>query len=107
MPPPSNDFVTFYTVHPAKRPSEVCYTFEMQKPGPTWSEWAITLQKLKLDSIAAWLIEAGAPLTLLGAQALYFSAPLLGKRSEELAALLEDESQAQQFVAYLRGEKIT
>ena len=79
----------------------------MQTPRPQWSEWADTLRKLRLESFTAWLLDAGAPLTLLGAQALYFSAPLLGERSESLARLLEDESQTQAFAAFLReGDRV-
>lgn len=76
----------------------------MQTPRPQWSDWAKTLQHLKLDSLTAWLLEAGAPLTLLGAQALYFGAPILGKGTESLARLLEDETQTRAFAAFLRQE---
>ncbi len=79
----------------------------MQTPRPHWSDWAKTLQQLKLDSITAWLLEAGAPLTLLSAQALYFSAPILGKQSESLAQLLEDEDQTRAFAEFLREEPRT
>lgn len=75
----------------------------MKTPRPQWSDWAKTLQHLKLDSLTAWLLEAGAPLTLLSAQALYFGAPILGKQSESLAQLLEDEAQTRAFAAFLRG----
>lgn len=76
----------------------------METPRPQWSDWAKTLQHLKLDSLTAWLLDAGAPLTLLSAQALYFSSPILGRRTESLARLLEDESETRAFAEFLREE---
>ncbi len=75
----------------------------MQSPRPQWSEWAEQLRRLGLDTFAAWLLEAGSPLTVLGAQALYFGAPFLGtERSEALAHLLEDADETRAFTAFLR-----
>jgi hypothetical protein len=65
------------------------------------------LRRLKLDGFAAWFLEAGSPLTLLGAQAVYLSQPFIGgKRLDSLAQLLEEEEESQAFVRYLRGEGI-
>ena len=50
----------------------------MQTPRAFWPAWADRLQTWKLDAFAAWLLEAGGPYTLLGAQALYFARPFLG-----------------------------
>jgi hypothetical protein len=54
----------------------------------------------KLGGLAAALLADGGPLPFLGAQALYFAAPLLGAfstpgRVENLAALLEDPQSLQ------------
>lgn len=76
----------------------------MQPPRPHWSTWASQLRRLKLDAITAWMLEAGAPLALLGAQALFVAAPFLGSQSEALARLLEEEDETRAFVSYLRGE---
>lgn len=74
-----------------------------------WSRWAETLRRYKMDGFASWLLEAGAPLTALGAQALYLGQPFVGgDRFNALAALartLEEESETQAFVRYLRGEE--
>lgn len=83
---------------------ELCYTFDMQTPRPHWSDWASQLRRLRLESFAAWLLEAGAPLALLGAQAFFAAAPFLGPQSEALARLLEDDEERRVFVSYLRGE---
>lgn len=70
-----------------------------------WSEWAESLRRLKLDVLAAWLLEAGGPLTVLGAQAVYLGQPFLGgKKLDALAHMLEEDEESQAFARYLRGE---
>ena len=76
----------------------------METPRPLWRDWANQLHRLKLESIAAWLLEAGAPVTLLGAQALFVAAPFLGSKSEALAHMLEDEHEVRAFTSFLREE---
>jgi hypothetical protein len=75
---------------------------------PDWSLWAESLRRFKLDGLASWLLEAGAPLTVLGAQMMYFSQPFLGgKRAgswSSFARMLEEDGEAQAFARYLRGE---
>ena len=71
-----------------------------------WSKWAESLRRLKLDGFTAWLLEAGGPLTILGAQAVYMSQPFIGgKNLESLAHMLEEDDQTQAFARYLRGEE--
>ena len=72
---------------------------------PAWSQWAESLRRLKLDGFVAWLLEAGAPLTVLGAQAIYISQPFLGReKTNAIAHMLEDENEMQAFTRTLRGE---
>lgn len=72
-----------------------------------WLSWAQTLRRFKLDGLALWLLEAGSPLALLGAQMLYAGQPLLGgEQIRSLALMLEDERETQAFVRYLRGEAV-
>ena len=72
-----------------------------------WSQWADTLRRFKMDGFAAWLLDAGAPLRVVGAQALYLGQPFVGgKRINALAHMLEEESETQAFVRYLRGEEV-
>ena len=72
---------------------------------PAWSQWAESLRRLKLDGFVAWFLEAGAPLTVLGAQAIYISQPFLGgEKTNALAHMLEEEEETQAFIRYLRGE---
>lgn len=83
---------------------KLCYTLSMQSR-PDWPLWAATLHRLKLDGLASWLLEAGAPLTVLGAQALYLSQPFLGGKTwNSFARMLEEDEEAQAFARYLRGE---
>jgi hypothetical protein len=83
---------------------KICYTLFMQSRAD-WSHWAESLRRFKLDGLATWLLEAGAPLTLLGAQALYISQPFVGgSRWNAFARMLEEEEEVQAFARYLRGE---
>jgi len=73
-----------------------------------WSKWAESLRRLKLDGFAAWLLEAGGPLTVLGAQALYFGQPFVGgKKLDSLALMLEDDKETAAFARFLRGEVVS
>lgn len=84
--------------------NEICYTLLMQS-NSAWSQWAETLKRLKLDGLALWLLEAGAPLTALGAQAVYMTQPFIGgKESNLIARMLEDNEETQAFAEFLRGE---
>ena len=83
---------------------KLCYTLFMQSRAD-WSHWAESLRRLKLDALASWLLEAGAPLTVLGAQALYLSQPFIGgKQWNSFAQMLEEDEEVQAFVRYLRRE---
>ena len=83
---------------------KICYTLFMQSR-PDWSHWAETLRRLKLDGLASWLLEAGSPLTVLGAQALYISQPFLGGKTwNSFAHMLETDEEVHAFARYLRGE---
>jgi hypothetical protein len=69
----------------------------------SWPGWAESLHRLGLENLAAWLLEAAGPLSVVGAQLLYFSAPLFsGARLETLAGLLEDHDETLAFSAFLR-----
>jgi hypothetical protein len=75
------------------------------QPREKWHNWAETLRRLKLDGLVSWLLEAGSPLNVLGAQALYVSQPFVGgKQIGSIAQMLEDENETQAFVYFLRGE---
>jgi hypothetical protein len=83
---------------------KICYTLFMQSRAD-WSHWAESLRRFKLEGLASWLLEAGAPLTILGAQAIYLSQPFLGgKEWNSFAHMLEQEEEVQAFARYLQGE---
>jgi hypothetical protein len=65
------------------------------------------LEKARVAVPAAFLLEAGAPLTYLAAQLAYLAAPTLGPRQswEEVGQLLEDPEQVARLARRLQGEK--
>ena len=70
-----------------------------------WQNWAEILRRFKLDGFASWLLEAGSPLHLLGAQAIYLSQPFVGgKHMGAIAQMLEDENETRAFAQFLRNE---
>jgi hypothetical protein len=77
----------------------------MQTPRALWPAWAAHLQQWKLTAFAAWLLEAGSPLTLLGSQALYLVRPFIGgEQVQALARLLEEDDEVLALANFLREE---
>jgi len=77
----------------------------MKKSREYWPRWAETLRRYRLHDFAATLLEAGGPLALLGAQALYFSRSFFD--SDQLTALaetLEEETETHAFASFLIQE---
>jgi hypothetical protein len=75
----------------------------MQTPREYWPRWAELLHQYNLDQFAAWMLEAGGPFILLGAQALYFGRSLGGtQQMDALARTLEDDNELRAFAAYLQ-----
>jgi hypothetical protein len=84
---------------------KLCYTEPMQTRNE-WPHWAAFLHRHHLDQLTAWVLEAGGPLALLGAQALYFGRSFLGSSHVDLLArTLEDETEVRAFAAYLQGRQ--
>lgn len=72
-----------------------------------WPRWAETLRKYQLNHLIASFLEAGSPLALLGAQAIYFSGGFI--KSDQLTALaetLEEETEARAFASLLVEEGV-
>lgn len=79
----------------------------MDEDQQIWRSWASILQRWGLEQWAASILEAAGPLSVLGAQAVHLSAPLLKNilpmaQLETLARTLEDANQTQAFVNCLR-----
>ena len=73
-----------------------------------WSQWADSLKKWGMEGFAAWALEAGAPLGLLGAQLISIGQPLLSpflslEKTSALAGLLEDRTEARAFIDFLKN----
>lgn len=72
-----------------------------------WRVWVSFLQRWGVEDWTATMLETVGPLSILGAQVLHLSRPLLGQalcptHLDALARLLEEPTQTQAFVHYLR-----
>ena len=72
-----------------------------------WRIWAGKLHMWGVGNLAAALLEALGPLTIVGAQLVYLGKPILtgstpGTHLDALAQLLENSAETQAFVDYLR-----
>lgn len=77
----------------------------MKSPREFWPRWVESLRRYQLHNLVASFLEAGSPLALLGAQAIYFGGGFL--KSDQLTALaetLEDETEARAFASFLVQE---
>ncbi len=78
----------------------------MDSPRTYWSQWTESLHRMGLDGFAAWLLEAGAPVHILGAQLLYIGQPFVTPQASDgiraLANLLEEKDEARAFAAFLQ-----
>ncbi|MDO8752486.1 MAG: hypothetical protein Q7J80_01215 [Anaerolineales bacterium] len=71
-----------------------------------WPRWAESLRRYQLHDLVASFLEAGSPLALLGAQAIYFGGGFV--KNDQLTALaetLEEESEARAFASFLIQEQ--
>ncbi|MBL8061870.1 MAG: hypothetical protein JNK32_02540 [Anaerolineales bacterium] len=67
-----------------------------------WHRWAESLRRYQLHDLVASFLEAGSPLALLGAQAIYFSGGFI--KNEQLGAIaemLENETETRAFASFL------
>ena len=63
------------------------------------------LRRAGLQALAADLLEALGPLTMLGAQFSYLADPLFGGRLEPYGKLLDDQQQVQLLISELRADR--
>lgn len=72
-----------------------------------WRDWANNLHRWGVNDWVASLLEAMGSLTILGAQLVYLSQPLLDhalpeERLSALARVLEDAGRSHEFIELLR-----
>jgi hypothetical protein len=72
-----------------------------------WQIWAQTLHRWGLQDFAASFLEAAGPLTLLGAQVVYFGQPFFHGLDRQghlkaLAGMLESTTETAAFITLLR-----
>lgn len=79
----------------------------MKSPREYWPRWAESLRRYQLHELTASFLEAGSPLVLLGAQALYFGRGLF--ENEQLTALaetLEEDAEVRAFASFLIQDRL-
>jgi hypothetical protein len=91
------------------RLANLCYTDNMQPNHPYWPKWVRLLQQWRMDQMAAFFLDAGGPVVILAAQAIYLGMPffkesLPNDQLQAFAQLLEDQGQAKEFATFLREE---
>jgi len=79
----------------------------MSENQPIWINWARTLQQWGINKGVASILEVGGSLSLLFAQLLYISQPLLSglvsvHSLDALARVLENSTERQEFIVVLR-----
>ena len=82
------------------------YSHNMKASRKHWLRWAETLRRYQLHEITAAVLEAGGPLALLAAQALYFGRGLF--ENDQLTALaetLKEDEEARAFASLLTSER--
>lgn len=83
------------------------YSLIMKTSRKYWARWADALRYYQLDEFAASLLEAGRPLALLGAQALYFGQGLItNDQLTALAETLEEDEEARAFASFLMSKRL-
>jgi hypothetical protein len=73
-----------------------------------WDKLSSNLHKWGLDDVTAALIEALGPLSMVGAQVMYLSEPILStfipaQTASDLASILEDPEETRGFIQALRA----
>lgn len=78
------------------------FPLTMKSTRDYWQRWAESLRRYQLHDLVASFFEAGSPLALLGAQAIYFSGGFIkNDQLDALAGMLEDESEIRAFASFL------
>ena len=79
----------------------------MEKDHSTWQDWAQSLHRWGISNWVAAFLEAAGPLTIIGAQAIYLTNPILknmftDEKLNALTQMLEEPGETHAFVTYLR-----
>ena len=79
----------------------------MSENQPTWMNWSRVLHKWGISEGVASVLEGAGSLSLLAAQVVYLSQPLLSglvsaQSLQAIARVLENSAEKQAFVSYLR-----
>jgi hypothetical protein len=85
----------------------LCYTLRMSENQQNWMVWSRTLHRWGVENGVASLLEIAGSLSVLLAQILYISQPVLSgavssRSLQAVAQVLEDPEDRRQFIALLR-----
>ena len=85
----------------------MCYTLNMDENQSLWLSWSRALHRWGISEGAASILEGAGSLSLLIAQLLYLSQPVLSgvissRSLHAFAQVLENPADMQAFVSYLR-----
>lgn len=85
----------------------LCYTQNVDVYQHIWDSWSNRLHIWGVQEAAATFLEAIGPLTILGAQLVYISGPLLQRsvsteKLHALAEILEEPDHTKEFISLLR-----
>ncbi|HEX9091332.1 MAG TPA: hypothetical protein VF831_07570 [Anaerolineales bacterium] len=85
----------------------MCYTLTMDENQPLWVSWSQALHRWGVSDGVAAVLEGAGSLSVLAAQLLYVSQPLLSgavsaQSFQALAQVLEDPAKKRAFVSFLR-----
>lgn len=85
----------------------MCYTLNMGENRQIWASWARALHRWGVNEPVAFLLESAGDLSVMLAQLMYLSQPLLSGAVasgslQKLARVLEDPAMRMEFVSFLK-----
>jgi len=85
----------------------LCYTLIMNENQPIWINWSRVLHRWGISEGVASVLEGAGSFSLLAAQVLYLSQPLLSgvisaRSLQAFAQMLENPTEKRAFVSFLR-----
>jgi hypothetical protein len=85
----------------------MCYTLIMKENQPIWISWSRVFHRWGISEGVASVLEGAGSLSMLAAQILYLSQPLLSgmistHSLQAFAKILENPAEKQAFVSFLR-----
>jgi hypothetical protein len=85
----------------------LCYTLIMDENQPIWISWSRVFQRWGISDGVALVLERAGAFSILAAQVLYLSQPLLSgvistRSLQSLAQMLENPAEKRAFITFIR-----